>query len=157
MSEPKSNPQAASLGYWVFRLNRAMYAEFTQRLSKLGVSSPQWTVLSQCGTRAMTPVDLANYMQIDRSAVTRLIAQLEKKGLLRRTPHPADGRSSQLSLTTRGLELLPKLIEISKSTNEEFMALLPPKSAKALLNLLVRMGERLPGKIFPLPTDGAGD
>jgi DNA-binding MarR family transcriptional regulator len=156
MAEESANPQAASLGYWVFRLNRAMYAEFTQRLSELGISSPQWTVLSQCGSRAMTPVELADYMQIDRAAVTRLITQLQKKRLLCRKPNPNDGRSSFLSLTNRGRELLPKLIEISKSTNQEFLELLPARSAHKLLKLLVDIGQQLPGRVFPLPPDSSG-
>jgi DNA-binding MarR family transcriptional regulator len=157
MKQSNANPQAGSLGYWVFRLNRAMYAEFTQRLAEHGVSSPQWTVLSQCGTRAMTPVELADYMQIDRAAVTRLIAQLEEKRLLYKTPHPSDGRSWQLSLTAKGQKLLPKLIEVSKSTNQEFLKLLPPRSAQSLLKLLTQMGQQLPSRVFPLPIDRERD
>lgn len=145
----EENPQAASFGYWVFRVNRAMHAAFTARLAALGVTSAEWTVLSQCGRGGVTPVALADHMGIDRAAVTRVIDQLEEKKLLRRTPHKSDRRSTVLELTARGTKLLPKLVAASKDTNESFLGLLSPGDAEAVLSLVRKLGERLPRETFP--------
>jgi DNA-binding MarR family transcriptional regulator len=58
--------------------------------------------------------------------------------------HPSDGRSTVLVLTKAGKELLPKLIAVSKETNQLFLKLLPPDDAKNLLDLVRTLGERLP-------------
>jgi DNA-binding MarR family transcriptional regulator len=131
-----------------------MYAEFTNQLAKLGVTSPEWTALSQCGTRELTPIELANYMQVDKAAVTRIIVQLEAKGLLSRKPHLTDGRSTILTLTKTGNRLLPKLIDVSTKTNRAFLKLLEPEDREALLKLVSQLGQRLPSKVFDLPPSG---
>ncbi len=150
----QQNPQAASFGYWVYRVSRAMHAAFKARLAAFGVTSAEWTVLIQTGRGGMTPVALADHMGIDRAAVTRVIDQLETKTLVRRTPHPTDRRSTVLELTAGGADLLPQLVAASNETNESFLHFLPPAEAEALLALIRKLGERLPQQIFPLE---AGD
>jgi DNA-binding MarR family transcriptional regulator len=153
MSKARPNPQAESLGYWVFRLHRALHAAFGDRLAALGVTPSEWTALSQAGGGAVTPVALAARMGIDRAAVTRIVDQLERKKLVRRTPHPTDGRSTVLVLTAGGRSLLPKLVQASRETNRSFLGALPPEDAAALLALLRRLGESLPQQVFPFEAD----
>jgi DNA-binding MarR family transcriptional regulator len=126
-----------------------MHAAFSARLAALGVTSAEWTVLSQTGRGGVTPVTLAERMGIDRAAVTRIIDQLEAKNLIRRTPHPTDRRSTVLKLTVQGEEILPKLIAASKATNDSFLKLLPSEEAQALLALVRKLGESLPQETFP--------
>ncbi len=150
MGKRECDPQAESLGFWVFRIHRAMHAAFTQRLGKLGVTGAEWAVLARTRGDEPTPVALARQLGIDRAAVTRIIDQLEGKGLVRRTSHPTDGRRTVLALTMAGEALFPKLVEASKETNREFSSLLPPQDAEALFGLLRTLGERLPQQAFPV-------
>jgi DNA-binding MarR family transcriptional regulator len=46
--------------------------------------------------------DLAAKLQLDASTVSRQIKQLQDKGLLERTPDPADGRASLVQLSEHG-------------------------------------------------------
>ncbi len=48
--------------------------------------------------------DLAVKVELDASTVSRQIKQLEDKGLIERTPDPADGRASLVRLTPHGQE-----------------------------------------------------
>ncbi len=145
------NPQAASLGRLVFRLNRAMSTSFNERLAAYGVTGPEWTALSQISRGEVTPVDLAGYMEIDRAAITRILHQLEDKTLIRRYPHPSDGRSTVLALTAGGRRLMPKLVEAGRITNETFLALLDPEDRPALVALLEQLAERLPRRSYAMP------
>ena len=149
---------AESLGHWVFRLNRAMYAALGDRLAGLGVSPPEWSVLGQIQYGGMTPVILASQMDIDRAAVTRIIDALENKKLLARKPHPTDGRSCLLELTHKGKQLLPKLVAASQETNQLFLRLQSPEKSELLLKLIRNLCEKLPNRVYPLKEfDQTGD
>jgi DNA-binding MarR family transcriptional regulator len=57
----------------------------------------------------MTPSDIAARERIQRPTATRLLARLGESGLVERTPDPQDGRSSLVSATPAGRELLATL------------------------------------------------
>lgn len=48
--------------------------------------------------------EVAHRLAITKGAVTQMILRLEEKNLVRRTPNPADSRSTLVSLTDAGLE-----------------------------------------------------
>ena len=58
------------------------------------------------GADAMRVSDLAATIGLDASTVSRQIKHLEEKGVLERTPDPADGRASLVRLTDRGREVM---------------------------------------------------
>jgi DNA-binding MarR family transcriptional regulator len=57
----------------------------------------------------MTPSEVAARERIQRPTATRVLARLEDAGLVERMRDPADGRSSLLSTTPAGRELLAEL------------------------------------------------
>jgi DNA-binding MarR family transcriptional regulator len=57
----------------------------------------------------LTPSELAKLERVQRPTVTRTLGCLEREGLLARTPDPADGRSSLVSVNATGRERLRRL------------------------------------------------
>lgn len=57
----------------------------------------------------ITPSELAAIERVKRPTVTRTLGCLEREGLVDRTPDPADGRSSLVSLNAAGRERLRRL------------------------------------------------
>jgi DNA-binding MarR family transcriptional regulator len=55
---------------------------------------------------ALTPGELAEHEKVQPPSMTRVIAHLEEKGLLARSPHPTDRRQVVLSVTPAGDKLL---------------------------------------------------
>ena len=55
--------------------------------------------------------DLATAVQLDTSTVSRHVAQLERSGLIARTPDPADGRAQLVGLTDDGQGLLDRAFQ----------------------------------------------
>lgn len=57
----------------------------------------------------LTPSELAQLERVQRPTVTRTLGCLEREGLVERTPDPADGRSSLVSVNAAGRERLRRL------------------------------------------------
>jgi DNA-binding MarR family transcriptional regulator len=57
----------------------------------------------------LTPSELANREAVQRPTVTRLLVRLEAAGLIARAADPGDGRSSLITVTPAGRDLLREL------------------------------------------------
>lgn len=57
----------------------------------------------------LTPSELAAIERVKRPTVTRTLGCLDREGLIERTPDPADGRSSLVSVNGAGRERLRRL------------------------------------------------
>ena len=90
---------AGALGDAITRLNRRLrqarpVGELTQnQISVL-------TSLELAG--ALTPRELADAERVQPPTMTKVLAKLEERGLVQRTPHPTDGRQVLLSATPEG-------------------------------------------------------
>jgi DNA-binding MarR family transcriptional regulator len=62
--------------------------------------------LYEAPERKLRMHELARAILVTRGGLTRLVARIEKAGLLRREPDPADGRGLYAVLTEGGLEAL---------------------------------------------------
>src|SRR6476661_2362375 len=51
---------------------------------------------------ALTPRELADTERVQPPTMTKIVAKLEERGLVRRTPHPTDGRQVILAATESG-------------------------------------------------------
>jgi DNA-binding MarR family transcriptional regulator len=54
----------------------------------------------------LTPRELADHEKVQPPSMTRILAGLEERALIERTPHASDGRQHLVSLTKTALELL---------------------------------------------------
>lgn len=70
-----------------------MQEEFNKEFLEYEVTWPQWLILNALHHKKFdTPSELAKYLCIDRSSITRLAVRLEKKSLLTRTHNKLDRR-----------------------------------------------------------------
>lgn len=56
---------------------------------------------------ASTQRDLARFARVEQPPMAQMLARMERDGLIRRAPDPADGRSSRVSLTRAARARLP--------------------------------------------------
>src|SRR5690606_14549384 len=86
---------------------RVSLARLTRRLRKQAahhsLTPTQYATLAAVGRHgALTPGELAAHEKVQPPSMTRVIAKLEERGLLERTPHPTDRRQVTVSLTESG-------------------------------------------------------
>ena len=89
----------ASPSYLVRRLLHAFADHYEPLFAPADITYPQWTILMLLyGNMACTSADMARQMCHDAGAMTRLVDQLEKRGLLSRQRDTADRRVVNLVL-----------------------------------------------------------
>ena len=107
-AEPAPSPPADPLRVWFrfLRLNRRVTAAMGAELRALGLSVPQFDVLSTLTEReGLNQQDLAARLYVTKGNVSGLIDRLVEAGLVERRPIPGDRRSHALHLTPAGHDL----------------------------------------------------
>ncbi len=101
--EPDAFTPANSLGYLLRRANKLSMARAEAAFAGSELSFTQWIVLALVfnGTAA-TCAELSRNIGHSSGAMTRLIDQLEARGLLARQRDDTDRRVTQLTLTDTG-------------------------------------------------------
>ncbi|WAV88556.1 MarR family transcriptional regulator [Oxalobacter aliiformigenes] len=87
-----------------------IYAEWCK---KRGISYT-WLIILDTMLRAekdIEPAMLSGTLFIPRQTITSLLDQLEKNGLIRREPHPADRRRTRLYLTEKGHDTITAILK----------------------------------------------
>jgi len=98
-----SETVATNLQDGITRLNRRL-----RQVRPLGeITQTQLSALMSLRIAgSLTPTELADIERVQPPTVTRIVAKLESKGLVERSPHPTDVRQSVLTATALGLEVL---------------------------------------------------
>lgn len=95
----------------LLRLTRApRFAETVRQRAGAEVDRAGYAVLvrvSELGPVRLS--ELAQYLGLDVSTVSRQVQQLEQRGLVDRSPDPLDGRASLLELSIPGREIMQKM------------------------------------------------
>ena len=99
------------IGYWINRVRSSIHHEFENRLEKYDISIASWCIMASIYEGSADSVnELANYIEIDKAAISRSVGKLVLKGIISHES-AKDRRSGALSLTHKGLQLMPLLIK----------------------------------------------
>jgi DNA-binding MarR family transcriptional regulator len=83
--------------------------------------------------------DLALCARIEQPSMAQLLSRLERDGMIKRSPDPADGRSSLISITRKALGILPEVDAAVDAGNELALAGMNDDEVKMLIDLLQRL------------------
>ncbi|MBP1886670.1 MarR family winged helix-turn-helix transcriptional regulator [Sinorhizobium mexicanum] len=93
--------------------------------------------------KASTQRDLARFAKVEQPPMAQMLARMERDGLIQRTPHPDDRRSSRIVLTRAAQARLPDAIETLFKGNRDAMDGFTEEEAVQLVALLTRLIENL--------------
>jgi DNA-binding MarR family transcriptional regulator len=112
-----------SLGFMTFTAHRLMTSFLRRRMAQAGIdlTGEQWGVMVFVWNRgAIGQDELTHALCMDKTGMSRLLATMEDKGLVTRSPDPDDARRRVVTATQAG----DALKERSRAVAEEALVLL---------------------------------
>jgi DNA-binding MarR family transcriptional regulator len=105
--------------------------------AELGISVAQLTSLMYVVKRpGCSLTELADVLDLNKSAVTGLVQRMERAGTLRREANPEDARGSRLFVTPRGEELHEHARPLVKQLNADLVQGFSPAEIETVLRFL---------------------
>ena len=97
----------------IMRVNQVLAKRADEILSPIELTFSRYEVLVRLhfNDGALPLVQLGKLLQVHQTSITNLVDRLEAQGLIKRTPHPTDRRSTVAQITPAGRALLHKAIE----------------------------------------------
>jgi DNA-binding MarR family transcriptional regulator len=123
------------ISYIVARLERAVRAAVNERVRPHGLTTLQYTTLSVLGARGqpLSNAQLARRAYMTPQSMIEVIDALERKGLIRRDPHPSHRRVFPATMTAKGLRVLKACDTAVEQMEEEMLAGLSREERESLL------------------------
>ena len=129
-----------SLGFHLGITYRKLVNQFQQRIKAYNITTEQWSVLYQVyQEEGVIQKTIAERLYKDKPTITRLLAQLENKQLIRRTAGIRDRRSVTVSVTAAGAELIHQTYPLERQLMAEVKSGIGESSYEELLMLLRRV------------------
>ncbi len=100
-----------SVGYMIRRTGNMVLPQMEALFGDADLTFSQWTVLMSLREwKQSTSADIARHICHDAGSLTRMLDQLEKRGLIARLRSESDRRVLKLTLTPKGLALVESVL-----------------------------------------------
>src|SRR5882724_877059 len=110
------------------------------RFRDIGISVSQLPVLVALKDGAsLSQKELTRRAGVEQPSMAQLLARMERDGIIRRKPDPADGRSSLISLAARTMKLIDPARAIMAQANRDALAGFSDREVRQLVALLQRV------------------
>jgi DNA-binding MarR family transcriptional regulator len=128
---------AFRFNYIALRYNIPLYG-WVER--EYGLPRPEYVVVYSLGLRdGVTARDISVSYGFPKNSLSRAINALERKGLVRRTPHPNDRRSLLVHLTAAGRRLFEETLPRFVGLQDDMLRGLSAQERETLSVLLARV------------------
>jgi len=125
----------------VQRAARTLGRRFDEVLRPFGLTNGQFSLLMSLNRPEPPPMGpVAQLLAMDRTTLTAALKPLERRGLVKISPDPADGRSRILKLTLKGEKLLARALPAWAETHEVVERSVPGGDAEGLRTGLRALG-----------------
>lgn len=123
------------ISYVIARLERAVRTGINARVRPYELTTLQYTTLSVLGSRGqpLSNAQLARRAYMTPQSMIEVIDALERKGLIRRGPHPNHRRVYPATLTAKGRRVLAACDVAVEEMEEEMLAELGTGERETLL------------------------
>ncbi|MGH1576193.1 MarR family winged helix-turn-helix transcriptional regulator [Planktotalea sp.] len=123
--------------YLLAAASDASSAQFHARVRKAGLRVPEWRVLACLNDRDGAMItQLAAIALVEQSRLTRIIVQMEDRGLIMRKSDPEDGRRVRVYLADAGRALNAQLVPQAREHEALLLKLLGEGDGRKLKSTL---------------------
>lgn len=106
-----------NIGTLLAQVSRLLRRSFDARARDIGVTRPQWQVLSLLKLHAgSNQGSLAEMLEVEPITLGRMIDRLQEASLVERRADPADRRAWRIFLTEKGEALLDQMVPAARET-----------------------------------------
>ena len=128
------------LGYNASRAAHTMVSHFMRGVRTFDLRTVDFSVLSVMAHQpGVTSRQLCQLLNVLPPNMVVLLRDLDKRGLIERTPHPTDGRAMGLSLSTSGKALMKKAEKAASAADAQGTEHLSAAERKTLVRLLQKI------------------
>ena len=119
----------------------------SQLLKPFDLSSASGIVLSSLADSGdpLPPHDIAERLIVSRATVTGLVDSLEKRGFVRRRPHPTDRRMLLVEITDKGRKVADEFRPIVHRHHRGWFEVLDEKDKERFIGFLHRIQDNING------------
>ena len=134
-----------ALGYLAAGMTSMLARLSKESLAPSDITPVQTAILMFCSrNQANTIEKLVGAIHLDQASISRHVARLVKKGLIRRTrPYDEDRRIVRLELTEEGWAFMPRLIEAHQDLNALVNVGIGEEEKRAFLDVTRKIHENL--------------
>jgi DNA-binding MarR family transcriptional regulator len=126
------------LGFKVLRLSNTLGGAAERQYARdLNISVTEWRCLSIIASRGpIVAADIVAAIRCDKAWVSRTLARLAERKLVRITPDPEDGRRQLVQATAAGMKLSDRTLQAACARHQRVMAALTPSEREAFAKIL---------------------
>jgi DNA-binding MarR family transcriptional regulator len=117
---------------------------------RFGVVMPEWRVLAVLGQhKSLTAKDIGMRACMHKTKVSRTLAGMGRRGLVRRVPNPKDRREAFVTLTNTGASLYNAIVPLARNYAQELTANLAQSDRETMEHVLLALS----AKVGPISAD----
>jgi len=146
MTTKKDDSSNQSIGYLTGIAYRAINRTLSNNLKVAGnkITSEQYGVLKQLWAKqGLTQLDIAKATHKDKPGITRLLNNLEQKGLIERKVNKEDKRCNKIYLTKAGKDLKKSSVQIGTNTKDQAIEGVSEKELEICKKVLAQISTNL--------------
>jgi DNA-binding MarR family transcriptional regulator len=128
------------LGFLLKHAQHRLVEQTNAALEPFDVDGRDWAVMEAVAAHGPTGQrDIGRRMGVDRTTMVALLDSLEERGLVKRSPHPGDGRANVVALTATGKRRLSEVRHVGQQAQARFLAPLDASEREQLVSSLKRL------------------
>lgn len=129
------------VGYFLRRLQVALFKDFIRTLAPMDVRPAQYSVLILIAANpGRSQAAIGRALGIERARLARMLHELERRKWIERRAAAGDSRSHALLLTAAGDKALARIKALTARHEAQMVELIGPKRRMLLLDLLREFG-----------------
>jgi DNA-binding MarR family transcriptional regulator len=144
-ADPAPASQRAAAALAVFKTSSWLLREVSPVFAEHGITATRFDALEALSRHGGTarPAELRDALHLPAQTITSVLDQLQAAGLVTRSPHPSDRRSTIAALTPAGPRAIDRICPPLIDIEQDCLSALSPAEQTQLTDLLTRVQEQI--------------
>ena len=134
------NVEKNNIGRWILILYRYGNSYINRKLEHYNIGKGQhFILLTLFRNGGISQEALSSYLQLDKGSIAKSVKKLEDRAYIERSFDLIDKRVNKVSLTQKGLDIIPVIQEVIQSLGDILLSELSESEKQEVNHLLFKM------------------